>query len=156
MRHFRMRLILALIVGITLLSVASTYFEVLARKHVLRSELERRTGWLGTSLQPYMEEALSTGSTPQITAVSQELRRHEESIGLAIYDTKGNLLVFDGSAALIKALPPGPVHQAIKTGANSSQFGRTGDQYWLQEAIPLHVNGQQAGALVVLEDAGYI
>jgi trehalose 6-phosphate synthase len=156
MRHFRMRLILALIVGITMLSLASTYFEVLARKHVLRSELERRSGWLGTSLQPYMEEALATGSTPQITAVSQELRRHEESIGLAIYDTKGNLLVFDGSAALIKALPPGPVHQAIKTGANSSQFGRTGDQYWLQEAIPLHVNGQQAGALVVLEDAGYI
>ena len=156
MRHFRMRLILALIVGITVLSLASTYFEVLARKHVLRQELERRTGWLGTSLQPYMEEALATGATPQITAVSQELRRHEEAIGLAIYDSKGALLVFDGPSALIKSLPPNPVRLAIKNGANASQFGHTGDQDWLQEAIPLHVNGQQAGALVVLEDAGYI
>jgi trehalose 6-phosphate synthase len=156
MRHFRMRLILALIVGITLLSLASTYFEVLARKHALRRELEHRTGWLGTSLQPYMEEALSTGSTPQITAVAQELRRHEESIGLAIYDIKGSLQVFDGPEALIRSLPPVPIRKAIKDGANSSQFGRTGDQYWLQEAIPLHVNGQPAGALVVLEDAGYI
>src|ERR1700739_700013 len=96
MRYFRMRLILALIVGITVVSLASTYFEVLARKHVLRRELERRTGWLGTSLQPYMEEALATGATPQITAVSQELRSHEESLGLAVYDGKGSLLVFDG------------------------------------------------------------
>jgi alpha,alpha-trehalose-phosphate synthase [UDP-forming] len=156
MRHFRMRLILALIVGITVVSIASTYFEVLARKHVLRRELERRTGWLGTSLQPYMEEALATGATPQITAVSQELRTHEEALGLAIFDPKGSLLVFDGPEALIKHLPVNPVHQAIKNGANSSQFGHTGSQDWLEEAVPLHVKGQQAGALVVLEDANYI
>jgi trehalose 6-phosphate synthase len=156
MRHFRMRLILALIFGITVLSLASTYFEVLARKHVLRRELERRTGWLGTSLQPYMEEALATGATPQITAVSQELRSHEEALGLAVYDVKGNLLVFDGPAALIKSLSKDPVRLAMKHGANSSQFGHTGSQDWIEEAVPLFVNGQQAGALVVLEDAGYI
>ena len=55
MHRFRARLILALIAGITVVSLASTYFEVLARKHVLRVELERRTGWLGTSLQPFVE-----------------------------------------------------------------------------------------------------
>jgi len=156
MRHFRIRLILALIVGITVLSLASTYFEVLARKHVLRRELERRTGWLGTSLQPYMEEALAAGAIPQITAVSQELRRHEEALGLAVYSSNGSLLVSDGPDALMKILPANPVRQAIKTGANSRQFGRTGGQYWLAEAIPLHVRNQEAGALVVLEDAGYI
>ena len=43
MRSFRIRLILALIAGITVVSLASTYFEVLAHKHVLRRELERRT-----------------------------------------------------------------------------------------------------------------
>jgi trehalose 6-phosphate synthase len=151
-----MRLILALIVGITVLSLASTYFEVLARKHVLRVELERRTGWLGNSLQPYMEEALATGSAPQITAVSQELRKHEEALGLAIYDAKGGLLVSDGPEDLTKSLPSAPVRQAIKSGGKSSQFGRTGSQDWLAVAIPLHVNGQQAGVLVVLEDASHI
>ena len=43
MQFFRMRLILALVLGITLVSVASTYFEVLAHKHLLRQELARRT-----------------------------------------------------------------------------------------------------------------
>jgi len=35
-KSFRIRLILALIFGITLVSVASTYIEVLEHKHVLR------------------------------------------------------------------------------------------------------------------------
>ena len=52
MHSFRLRLILALIAGVTLLSVASTYFEVLEHKHVLRQELEWRSSWMGTSLQP--------------------------------------------------------------------------------------------------------
>jgi len=156
MRHFRIRLILALIVGITVVSLASTYFEVLARKHVLRRELERRTGWLGTRLQPYMEEALAAGSTPSITTVSQELRSHEEALGLAVFDTRGILVVSDGPQQIIRSMSPNPVHQAIRNGANSAQFGRTGSQDWIAEALPLHVNGQQAGALVVLEDASYI
>jgi alpha,alpha-trehalose-phosphate synthase [UDP-forming] len=156
MRHFRMRLILALIVGITVVSVASTYFEVLARKHVLRQELQRRAGWLGNSLQPYVEQALGTGSTPQITAVSQELRSHGEALGLAVFDNKGDLLVFDGPADLIKTLPLDPVRQAIRRGENMNRFGRTGSQDWIEEAVPLHVHGQQAGALVILEDSGFI
>ena len=48
MRSFRIRLILALIAGITLVSLASTYFEVLAQKHVLRRELVRTQGGLPT------------------------------------------------------------------------------------------------------------
>jgi len=54
MKFFHMRLILALVVGITLVSVASTYFEVLAHKHALRLELVRRTAWLSKSLQSEM------------------------------------------------------------------------------------------------------
>jgi trehalose 6-phosphate synthase len=156
MRHFRIRLILALIVGITVLSLASTYFEVLARKHVLRSELERRSGGLATSLQPYMAEALASGSTSLITAVSQELRVHQEALGLAIFDRSGNRVISDGPDPLFRSLSPNLVHQALRSGANSTQFGHTGSQDWLAEAIPVFENGQQAGALVLLEDASYI
>ena len=55
MHSFRMRLILALIASVTLVSVASTYFDVLAHRHVLRQDLERRTQWMGASIQPGME-----------------------------------------------------------------------------------------------------
>ncbi|SPE20264.1 exported hypothetical protein [Candidatus Sulfotelmatomonas gaucii] len=49
MHLFRMRLIFALIASVTLVSVASTYFDVLAHRHVLREDLERRTKWMGVA-----------------------------------------------------------------------------------------------------------
>ncbi len=156
MRSFRLRLILALIAGITVVSVASTYFEMLARKHVLRHELEVRTGWLGTSLQPYVEHALTTGITPEIAALASELRFHQEALGLAVYDARGNLIGADGPSDIIRLLPPGPIKTAIKHGTNSGAYGHSGDQQWLAVAIPLHQDGHPAGAMVLIEDAGYI
>ena len=156
MRSFRIRLILALIVGITVVSLASTYFEVLTRKHVLRRELERRTGWIGNTLQPSIEQSLTAGTTPEIALSAQRLRNQGEALGLAVYDVQGDLVKADGPAEVFSALPPGPVRQAIKKGENAAAYGHTGDIRWLDQAIPLHVNGQPAGALVVLEDAGYI
>ncbi len=156
MHRFRTRLILALIAGITVVSIASTYFEVLARKHVLRQELERKTGWLGTSLQPYIEKALISGAMPDITALAQELRSHDEALGLAIYDARGNLLHADGPSPAIQDLTTAPVKIAIKRGTNAGVFAHKGEAYWLEEAVPLHSNNQPAGALVLLEDAGYI
>lgn len=156
MRSFRIRLILALIAGITVVSLASTYFEVLAHKHVLHRELERRTAWIGTTLQPGIEQTLASGKIPDLTAQAAFLRSREEAIGLAVYDIHGSLLAADGPFDVFKALPPGPVKQAIKKGENSSAYGHTGDLKWLDEAVPLHVNGEPAGALIVLEDATYI
>ena len=156
MQSFRLRLILALIAGITVVSVASTYFEMLSRKHVLRHELEVRTGWLGTSLQPYIEESLATGGTPPIAALATELRFHQEALGLAIYDAKANLVNYDGPGDIIRSLPPGPVKLAMKRGTNAGAFGHNDNQQWLEVAIPLHLNGKPAGALVMLEDATYI
>ena len=156
MRSFRLRLILALIAGITVVSVASTYFEVLARKHVLRHELEVRTGWLATSLQPYIENAITSGLSAEVSALATELRAHQEAFGLVVYDTRGNILASDGPADIIRLLPPGPVKTAVKRGTNTGAYGHAGDRQWLAEAVPLHKNGSPAGALIVLEDASYI
>ncbi|MFP5236565.1 MAG: trehalose-6-phosphate synthase [Acidobacteriota bacterium] len=156
MRHFHLRLIVVLVAGITLISLASTYFEVLAHKHVLRTELERRTGWLGTGIQPYIEQSLAAGQIPAITALAAELRSHDEALGLAVYDATGRLVAADGPPDITRALSPGPVKLAIKHGANASAFSHNERAQWLEEAVPLHVNGRPAGALVLIEDAGYI
>jgi trehalose 6-phosphate synthase len=156
MQFFRLRLILALVVGITLVSVASTYFEVLARKHVLRRELERRTAWLSTSLQPELEKNLAGGKTAEIAAEAARLRSQGEALGLAVYDMQGGLVAQTGPAEVFAALSRGPLDKAIQHGINSSAFGHQNDQQWLEEAIPLSDGGRVIGALVVLEDARYI
>ena len=153
MKFFRMRLILALVVGITLVSVASTYFEVLAHKHALRLGLERRTARLSKSLQSEMEKTVAGGQTAEIAAEAARLRSRNEEFGLAVYDMQGGLVTEAGPAEVFAALPRGPLEKAIKQGVATSVFGHQGDQQWLEEATPLYVDGRLAGALVILEDA---
>jgi trehalose 6-phosphate synthase len=156
MKFFRMRLILALVVGITLVSVASTYLEVLAHKHVLRQELQRRTAWQSKSLQAAMEKSLAAGEVAGTVAEAVRLRAQNEALGLAVYDLQGRLVTAAGPAGIFAALPRGPLDKAIQQGADSSIFGQQDNQQWLEEVTPLHADGRMAGALVILEDANAI
>jgi trehalose 6-phosphate synthase len=156
MKFFRIRLILALVVGITLVSVASTYFEVLAHKHVLRLELQRRTAWQSKNLQTEMEKAMAGGQSAGIAAEVVRLRLQNQALGLAIYNMQGGLVAGAGPAEVLADLPQGPLNKALQQGAETSAFGHKDDQQWLEEAIPLHDGGRVSGALVILEDARYI
>jgi trehalose 6-phosphate synthase len=156
MRFFGMRLILALILGITFVSIASTYFEVLAHKHTLRLELQRRTVWLGRSLQVDLEPALEAGRTAELAALAARLRSRDDALGLAVYDAHGVMLAFDGPNEVFKELQPGVMGNAIQKEADSAAFGHDSERQWLEEAIPLNSSGKLAGVLVILQDAGYI
>ena len=74
MHLFRVRLILALIASVTLVSLASTYFDVLAHRHDLREDLDRRTKWMAMSIEPDVRNALEMGDSPvcPVCAASQE------------------------------------------------------------------------------------
>jgi trehalose 6-phosphate synthase len=156
MKFFRMRLILALVVGITLVSVASTYLEVLALKHVLRQDLQLRTAWQSKSLQTAMEMSLAAGQSADTVAETVRLRAQNEALGLAVYDQQGKLITAAGPAGILAALPIGPLEAALRQGVDSSIFGHQGNQQWLEDVTPLYANGRLNGALVILEDASYI
>jgi alpha,alpha-trehalose-phosphate synthase [UDP-forming] len=156
MPFFRIRLILALIVGITLVSVASTYFEVIAHKLELRRDLQNRTAWLGSSLQPQLEQALTSGDSDAINAAVQRLHRPDVDLGLAVYTPAGRLLAAAGPADIFKGLPLDPVDKAVKKGAEINSYGRSSDLQWLEDAIPMKDSGQLNGVLVILEDSRYI
>jgi|HubBroStandDraft_5_1064220.scaffolds.fasta_scaffold22889_3 trehalose-6-phosphate synthase len=156
MQFFRMRLILALVVGITLVSVASTYFEVLAHKHTLRLELQRRTAWLSKSLQSDMGKAVAGGQTAEIAADAARSRVQDQALGLAVFDARGKLVTEAGPDAVFASLPRGPVDKAINQGVDSSVFGHLDDQQWLEEVSPLYSDGRLTGALIVLSDARFI
>jgi len=155
MQFFRMRLILALVFGITLVSVASTYFDVLSHKLVLRRELERRSAWQGASMQPEMEQALTSGGDA-VNAALQRLDRPDETLGVAVYSPAGRLLSAAGQVEIFQELPAGPVDKAIRKDTEVAAFGHSGDAEWLEDSFPLKANGQLSGVLVILEDARFI
>ena len=156
MHFFRIRLILALVVGVTLVSVASTYIEVLAHTYVLRQELKRRTAWQSKSLQAAMEKSLAAGQAADTVAEAVRLRAQNEALGLAVYDLQGKLVTAAGPAGIFGTLPRGPLDKALQQGADSSIFGQQDNQQWLEEVTPLYADGRMAGAMVILEDANAI
>ena len=156
MHLFRIRLILALIFGVTLISAASTYFDVLAHKHVLRVELERRTKWMGTSIEPSVAEALESGDPATFPGMTELLKSSTGALALAVYDGQGRLVACSGPQDVLQALPYGVVAKSIQKGAEVNAFGHTGDWQWLEEALPLHDGAKLEGVIAIVADAGYI
>ena len=156
MHLFRLRLILALIACVTLVSVASTYFEVLAHKHFLRQELERRSRWMGVSIQPSLEQALAAGDMSALSAVVARDKAQTGALALAVFDSQGNLLYSAGPATVMQALSYAPIQKSLRKGADVGAFGHAADMQWLELAFPLHNGDNLEGALVLVTDASYI
>ncbi|MGB7263986.1 MAG: hypothetical protein WBC92_00635, partial [Terracidiphilus sp.] len=156
MHLFRVRLILALIASVTLVSLASTYFDVLAHRHVLREDLERRTKWMGISIQPDVLSALRTGDASAMPGLMQLLKSGTGALGLAVFDTHGNLIARSGPPDLMAALTRGVVEKSLQRGVEVGAFGHAGQWQWLEEAFPIHDGNQLEGAMAIVADASYI
>jgi len=156
MHFFRLRLILALVACVTLVSVASTYFEVLAHKHFLRQELERRSRWMGVSIQPTLEQALAVGDISALSVLIEHAKVETGALALAVYDPQGKVLATAGSATLLQSISNVPIQKSLRKGADVGAFGHAGDMQWLEQVLPLHNGDSLQGALVLVTDASYI
>ncbi len=156
MHLFRIRLILALIVSVILVSVASTYFDVLEHKHVLRVELERRTRWMGVSVAPDLERVLAGGDLSSLAALLERAKANTGALGLAVYDGQQKLLASSGTQDVLQVLPSEVVAKSLRKGAEISAFGHNGSSQWLEEALPLHDGDKLEGSLAIVADASYI
>ena len=156
MHSFRLRLILVLVACVTAVSVASTYFEVLAHKHFLREDLERRSKWMGVGLQPYLEQTLVSGNTAALPSLLTSSKARTGVLGLAVVNPQGQFLAYAGPSDLLQALPHPLVEKSLRKGSEESAFGHSSSMQWLEETFPLHNGNELEGALVLVADASYI
>ena len=156
MNLFRVRLILALIASVTLVSLASTYFDVLAHRHTLREDLERRTKWMGMSIEPDVHSALASQNPSALPPLAQLLKNGTGALGLAIYDVHGDLLASSGPPDVMSALGLGVVEKSMQRGVEAGAFGHAGQWQWLEEVFPVHNGNQLEGAMAIVVDASYI
>jgi trehalose 6-phosphate synthase len=179
MHLFRLRLVAALLLGITVISVASTYFDVLAHRHTLRSDLARRTQWFGTGLQSQIEEQFVVGPKNNWPATLKQFRKSPDQPGLVLFDSGGTQLASAGESLPLRNVQPAILKRALTEGKEAGAFvkipedgGQAGEsgsdanhpvanagassRLWYEDAIPLHNGGQTVGALVMFVDADYI
>src|SRR5690348_14378397 len=114
MHSFRLRLILALIAGVTVVSVVSTYFEVLEHKHVLRQELEWRSNWMGASLKPQLEQAFAQDNSGSFADLTANAKAQTGALGVGVYDPQGHMISFAGAPGVFDALAHPPFESLAK------------------------------------------
>ncbi len=156
MRWLSVRLIVSLIVGITLVSLAFSYNEVRLEKLALRRDLERRAEVLGESLAGYIEPHLEKHSHRELQRIVDHFGNRERLEGMAIYNKEGSLLAATPGLPDRLGEHPPLVAQAIATNQGSGQFGRLGTESVHTYAYPLRQNDEAVGGLVIVHDASYI
>ena len=117
MRILSLRLIVALIVGVTLVSLASSWYQVQAEKDALRRDLERKADTFGESLAGNAESFLQGGDRPGLERMVDHFNNRDHVLGIGVYDL--TLFPLAGSRDLSTVLPG--THPALTEAMEQNQ-----------------------------------
>lgn len=156
MRLLSLRLIISLILGVTLVSLGFSYYQVVGEKRRLRSELERRAEVLGESLAGNVERSWQVDSDRELQRLVQKFGNREHLMGVAIYDRQGKLVATTPELATMLTETPDTVIQTMTEAQNKSTFLRLANRPAHLVALPLHRKDQLVGALALVHDVSYI
>jgi trehalose 6-phosphate synthase len=156
MRLLSARLIVSLIVGITLVSLGFSYYEVVGEKRSLRNDLERRAEVLGESVAGNVEKSWEAGSERGLQRLVQRFGNREHLLGVAVYDRQGKKMAITSELGQLLTTTPPEVTKAMAEGHGESSFVRVGKTPAQIFALPLHRQDQVVGGLAVVHDATYI
>ncbi len=153
MRLLSARLIIALIVGVILVSLSSSEYEVLSTKRNLRRDMQRRAEVLGESIAGNVERELERNATKTLRRTVQRFANRENLMGLAIYDPQGHIVaVTSDLGPSLTSMPP-VVKQSLQESTELDAFQKLGDQHVHICAVPLRSPDKFLGTLAVVHDA---
>ena len=157
MKILSLRLILALIIGVTLVSLASSWYEVRTTKDSLRGDLESKAETLGQSLATGAEMSLQAGDTARLELMVQHSTSRDHLLGIGIYGADGvPLVVTPGLVSLISGTPK-LMQDALHGNRTISEFARLRLKRIHILIAPIRAPDNKAiGEVIVVHDATYI
>jgi len=156
MRLLSTRLIVSLIVGITLVSLCASYYQVLVLKRGMGRDLEHRAAVLGDSLSGNVEHDLSRDARLTLQHTVERFANREHLAGLAVYNAQGDPIAVTKDLEAQMATAPAVVAQSLKTDQSADAFLKLQKQPVNIYAVPLHHDAQLIGSLAIVHDTGYI
>ncbi|HEV3511064.1 MAG TPA: trehalose-6-phosphate synthase [Candidatus Sulfotelmatobacter sp.] len=156
MRLLSVRLIVSLIIGVTLVSLCSSYYQQLVQSRQLRKDLERRSELLGESLTASVEHDLERDEFRTLQHTVQQFANREHLAGLAVYDPQGKLLAVTTDLQSLMTSAPPVVMQALREEHDTNAFVQIGHAHTHIYALPLHHGEDLIGGLAIIHDSGYI
>ncbi len=157
MRILSWRLIVALIIGVSLVSLASSWYEVQAQKDALRRDLDHKAETLGESLAGTAELYLATQDHAGLEQLVEHFSNREHLAGIGVYGRDQSALVV--TPGLNTSLPgiTQLLKDSIRDNRNISAFTRLRFKRVHVLAAPLHGTDKTViGGILVVHDTGYI
>jgi alpha,alpha-trehalose-phosphate synthase [UDP-forming] len=157
MRILSLRLIVALIVGVSLVSLASSWYQVQAEKDALRHDLERKAETFGESLAGNAEAYLQAGDRPGLERMVRRFSNRDHLLGVGVYDqTIFPLAVTRDLNDLLPGTRPA-LADALASNRPETRYTRLHSKRIYLLAAPLHaVNKSVAGGMIIVYDTAYI
>jgi trehalose-6-phosphate synthase len=155
-RLLSVRLIVSLVLGITLVSFLSSYYEVRSEKRSLRRDLEHRGEVLAESLTGNVEPALEKNNRRELQRIVARFGNREHLLGIGIYDQQGQPIAITSGLTDRLAGHTVPAGKAQAENHGDGEFVHQGDISIHIYAVPLHVKDQVVGGLAIVQDASYI
>ncbi len=157
MRILSWRLILALIIGVSLVSIASSWYEVQAQKEALRRDLDYKSATLAESLAGTAELCLATQNRAGLEQMVGRFSNREHLTGIGVYDKDESVLVITPGINSSNAGLSQLLKSAIQDNRIISTFTHLRFRRIHVLAAPLHApDGSVEGGILVIHDAGYI
>ena len=150
MRLFSARLIVSLIVGVMLVSLCSSGYEVWVGKRSLRHDMQRRAEVLAESLAGSVERDIERHAFQTLQKTVQHFANRENLMGMAVYDPQGRVIaITEDLAPKLTAAPP-VVLETLKDNSEADAFQRLADQpvhicvlpLYSPDAIPRRAGGR--------------
>ena len=157
MKTLSLRLIIALILGVTVVSLGSSWYEVRTTKDALRQELDGKSETLGQSLAAEAELPLETGDRVRLENMVQRSSPRDHLLGIGIYGPDGRMLVATQGLAPQLSSAPKIASDAIVLNRTQSVFTSIHLRRTHLEGTPIRTMGNRViGAVIVVHDATYI
>lgn len=145
----------ALLLAVVVLSF--TFVQVRSQRVTLSSDLAYRTNILSDSLAEAIEPALArSDSVASIQKTVNRISANERVAGFAVYDSSPKLFAF---SAMYQNNPPVSivdVRSVMQTGSAKNFYVGAGGAKVYVSIAPLHSGERVSGALVLIQNAGYI
>jgi alpha,alpha-trehalose-phosphate synthase [UDP-forming] len=156
MRLLSARLIVSLVIGVTLVSLCTSYYEVYMQNRAMRRDLQHRAEVLGESMARNVERDLDRDAEQSVRRTVQHFGNREHLAGLAVYDVQGHPIAITTSLEPLLTSAPSVVLQALKENKDTDAFLKIGSASLNIYALPLHRGDQIIGSLAIAHDSGYI